>query len=131
VERCNERQIELVRTVIEEAEARTGLIHSVHVGPSDGDPRRYAERLLGALGVLAPYATLVHIDPDLRRVEVVTGTVAAVRVDDRACALAALSMGSSFAGGDLSGGIVNGVRMLADHAGPGEVGYGTHRPSRA
>jgi hypothetical protein len=122
----DERQVELVRTVIEEAESNTGLIHSVHVGPSDGDPRVYAERLLAALGPLAPYATLVHVDPALRRVEIVTGTHAAIRVDDRACALAALSMGSSFAGGDLAGGIVNGVRLLADHAGPGVVAYGTH-----
>jgi hypothetical protein len=124
----DERQIALVRTVIEEAEERTGLIHSVHVGASEGDPREYAERLLAALGPLAPYATLVHVDPALRRVEIVTGTQAAIRVNDRACALAALSMGSSFAGGDLAGGIVNGIRMIADHAGPGVVAYGTHHP---
>ena len=122
----DERQIQLVRTVIEEAESRTGLVHSVHVGPSDGDPRAYADHLLAALGPLAPYATLVHVDPVERRVEIVTGAQAALRVDDRACALAALSMGSSFAGGDLAGGIINGVRMLADHAGPGVVAWGTH-----
>lgn len=121
----DERQVALVRTVVEEAEARTGLVHSVHIGPSDGDPRRHAEHLLAALAERAPYAVLVHVDPTARRVEVVTGTVAALRVDDRACALAALAMGSCFAGGDLVGGVVTGVRMLADHAGPGQVTYGT------
>jgi hypothetical protein len=122
----DERQIRLVRTVIEEAEERTGLTHSVHVGPSDGDPRVYAERLLAALGSRSASATLVHVDPVQRRIEIVTGAQAAVRVDDRACALAALSMSSSFAGGDLAGGIVTGVRMLAEAAGASGVGHGTH-----
>lgn len=124
----DERQVALVRTVVEEAEARSGLVFSLHVGPSLGDPRGFAERLLGALAERAPHAVLLHVDPTARRVEVLTGSVAALRVDDRACALAALAMGSSFAGGDLVGGVVTGVRMLADHAGPGQVSYGTHRP---
>lgn len=113
----DERQVAVVRTVIEEAEARTGLVYSVHIGPSEGDPRAHADRLLTALGAQAPLAVLTHVDPTARRVEVVTGTVAALRIDDRACGLAALAMGSSFAGGDLVGGVINGVRMLADHAG--------------
>ena len=49
--------------------------------------------------------------------EVVTGEAAARRLSDRACALAALSMTTSFAGGDLAGGIVTGIRMLAEAAG--------------
>jgi hypothetical protein len=36
---------------------------------------------------------------------------------NRACALAALAMRASFANGDLTGGIVTGLRMLADSAG--------------
>lgn len=122
----DERQVALVRTVVEEAESRTGLVHSVHIGASDGDPRTHAAHLLAALAERAPYTVLIHVDPVARRVEVVTGSVAALRVDDRACALAALAMGSSFAGGDLVGGVVTGVRMLADHAGSGRVSYGTH-----
>jgi uncharacterized membrane protein YgcG len=34
------------------------------------------------------------------------------RLTDRDCALVALSMTSSFSGGDLAGGILQGVRML-------------------
>jgi hypothetical protein len=33
------------------------------------------------------------------------------------CALAALGMRAAFSGGDLTGGIVTGLRMLADAAG--------------
>ena len=39
------------------------------------------------------------------------------RLPDRACALAVLSMTTSFAAGDLVGGIVNGLRQLSDQAG--------------
>ena len=41
----------------------------------------------------------------------------AKRLPNRACALAALTMRASFSNGDLTGGIVNGLRMLADSAG--------------
>jgi hypothetical protein len=47
----------------------------------------------------------------------VTGEESARRLSDRSCALAALSMTTAFAGGDLTGGIVTGVRMLGDAAG--------------
>jgi hypothetical protein len=50
-------------------------------------------------------------------VEVVTGSGAARRLPDRACALAVLSMTNSFSSGDLVGGIVNGLRQLSDQAG--------------
>jgi hypothetical protein len=46
--------------------------------------------------------------------EIVTGQRAARRLPDRICALAALSMTASFEGGDLAGGVVTGLRMLAD-----------------
>ena len=40
------------------------------------------------------------------------GTSLRGRLSDRDCALAALSMTSSFTGGDLAGGVLQGVRML-------------------
>ena len=52
-----------------------------------------------------------------RQLEIVTGKESSRRLSDRSCALAALSMTTSFAGGDLVGGIVTGVRMLAESAG--------------
>ena len=42
--------------------------------------------------------------------------MASSALDDRSCALAALTMTSQFGMGDLSGGIVNGLRTLAEHA---------------
>jgi hypothetical protein len=49
--------------------------------------------------------------------EIVTGEHTAKRLPDRSCALAALSMTASFNGGDIVGGVVNGLRMLADQVG--------------
>jgi uncharacterized membrane protein YgcG len=103
-----------VRTVSDE----TGLQFSVFVGKPTGDPGEYAERLHKAL-VDPRHSVLVMVAPNERRVEVVTGTAARNRLTDRDCALAALSMTSAFSGGDLVGGIVSGLRMLADRARPG------------
>lgn len=100
------------------ASAETGLHFSVFVGTAEGDVRRYAERLHAALGGQASRGVLVFAAPGQRRLEVVVGRQARDRVDDRACALAALSMCSAFSGGDLSGGLVTGLRMLAEAAGP-------------
>ena len=73
--------------------------------------------LHAALGADADLGVLVFVEPDARRVEVVTGETAQRRLDDRAAGLASLSMATSFAGGDLTGGIVNGLRMMAQAAG--------------
>lgn len=100
------------------ASAETGLHYSVFVGTADGDVRRYAERVHAALGERAPRAVLIFVSPGQRRLEVVVGREARDRVDDRASALAALSMCSAFGGGDLTGGLVTGLRMLAEAAGP-------------
>lgn len=100
-----------------QASQETGLHYSVFVGDVVGETRPAAERLHAALGAKAPESVLVVACPGHRRVEVVTGAVAARRVPDRACALAALSMTTAFTGGDLVGGLLSGVRMLADTAG--------------
>jgi uncharacterized membrane protein YgcG len=95
----------------------TGLHFSVYVGGVDGDIRDAAERLHDALGPIAPSSVLVLVSPGDRLLEIVTGKESARRLSDRACALASLSMTTSFAGGDLTGGIVNGLRMLAESGG--------------
>lgn len=101
--------------------AETGLDFSAFVGSADGDLRRYAERLHAALGARAPASVLIFVSPAQRRVEVVVGREARHRIDDRACALAALSMCSAFGGGDLTGGLLTGVRMLVETAGAAEA----------
>ena len=90
---------------------------SVYVGAVEGDIREHAERLHAALGPQATNGALVLIAPGDRQLEIVTGKQSARRLSDRACALAALSMTTAFAGGDLVGGIVTGLRMLSEAAG--------------
>jgi hypothetical protein len=113
-EAFEQRQLDELARATRAASDQSGLRFSVFVGRSEGDSTTYAERLLAAMGPDADNGVLVHVDPDVRCVEVVTGRSASRRLDDRACGLAALSMTSSFAGGDLVGGIVIGLRMLGD-----------------
>jgi len=96
------------------AEAATGLPVRLHIGRLDGG-RAGAEALLAASGSSAADTVLVAVDPAARGLEIVTGTRATSQVSDRTCALAALAMTSSFAAGDLVGGLVNGLQILADH----------------
>lgn len=95
----------------------TGLQFSVYVGDLGDQPRRRAEDLHAGLASRGLDSVLVAVSPAQRRLEIVTGHQAAKRLPDRACALAALSMTASFNGGDLVGGMVNGLRMLADSSG--------------
>jgi uncharacterized membrane protein YgcG len=115
-ELLSSRQREEVVRTVRLAQQESGLRFSVYVGETDDDTRGYARRLHGALGREAARSVLVAVDPQRRRLEIVTGEHAARQLDDRACALAAMSMTSSFSAGDLAGGIAGGVVMLGDHA---------------
>lgn len=111
----SERQQREISRTVEEVSAETGMEFSVFVGASEGDAGEYAERLHKALRDPA-HAVLVLVAPNERRLEIVTGKSVQGRLNDRDCALAALSMTSSFSGGDLVGGILTGLRMLAERA---------------
>jgi Domain of unknown function (DUF5130) len=91
-----------------------GLTFSVYVGPLEHPTRGHAEQLFRRL---ADSAVLIAVSPGQRTVHIVTGEESAKRLPNRACALAALTMRASFSNGDLTGGLVNGLRMLADSAG--------------
>jgi uncharacterized membrane protein YgcG len=106
-----------IERVVETANAETGLRFSVYIGGAEGDIRDAAEKLHATFGADATNTVLVMVSPGDRLLEIVTGEASARRLSDRACALAALSMTTSFAGGDLAGGILTGVRMLAEAAG--------------
>jgi hypothetical protein len=86
-------------------------------GAPSGDIRTFAEQAHAALGDRSREAVLVLVAPNARRVEIVMGSELRGRLTDRDCALAALSMTSSFSGGDLAGGILQGVRMLGQRTG--------------
>jgi hypothetical protein len=94
----------------------TGLRFTLYIGDLGQRTRARAEEL-HATGGDPTESVLLAVSPGQRVIEVVTGAVAARRLPDRACALAVLSMTTSFAGGDLVGGIVNGLRQLSDQAG--------------
>src|SRR5215213_9951491 len=102
----------------------TGLRFTLYVGDLGTRTRVRAEELHTASGSDPASAVLVAVSPGQRVIEVVTGATAARRLPDRACALAVLSMTTSFAGGDLVGGLVNGLRQLSDQA--GRLGHKAH-----
>jgi len=110
------RQQEDVVRAIRLAQQQSQLPVSVYVGTLDGDSRATALQLHAALGAAAAESVLVAVDPGARRVEVVTGPDVRRRVDDRAAALASMTMTSAFQAGDLAGGIASGVLALAEHA---------------
>ncbi|MGY1603140.1 DUF5130 family protein [Geodermatophilus sp. SYSU D00815] len=99
------------------ASRETGLRFTLYIGDLGKGTRLRAEELHAASGPDPSNSVLVAVSPGQRVIEVVTGATAARRLPDRACALAVLSMTTSFAGGDLVGGIVNGLRQMSDQAG--------------
>lgn len=110
-------QLETLDEVIGNAERVTGLRFSAFLGDLGEDSRATAVNLLAGLGSDAPHAVVLAISPAQRIVEVVTGSVAALRITDRAARLAVLNVVSSATNGDLMGALTNGLRTLADQAG--------------
>lgn len=101
---------------IETARQLCGFTFSVYVGPAaEGGPRRHAERLHASLAD-PPHCVLVFVDPAARQLEIVTGVRARRDLTDADTALVALSMQTSFAAGDLVGGLTSGIQQLAEHA---------------
>lgn len=121
----SDAQVREISRACNTASSVTGLHYSVYIGAAEGDIRDHAERLHAALGALANRAVLVLVAPQDRQLEIVTGKESSRRLSDRACALAALSMTTAFAGGDLVGGIVTGLRMLSEASGR-ELTTGRH-----
>ncbi|WP_018335358.1 DUF5130 family protein [Actinomycetospora chiangmaiensis] len=110
-------QLSRIDEALTRTSADTGLLFSVWVGELGGRSRERAEELHAALGDQAEDAVLIAVSPGERVVEVVTGEESARRVDDRGAKLGVMAMVSSFTESDLVGGIVEGLRVLGDHAG--------------
>ena len=109
-------QVQSIERALHQAAEECGLSYSVYVGSPPEDLRLYGRRLLASLGDAASRSVIVLVDPAARRLEIMTGGAAARYLDDRATALGAMSMTSSFSAGDLAGGIVAGLHTLAEHA---------------
>jgi uncharacterized membrane protein YgcG len=108
-------QLSDLERAIRNAEASSGLHFSVYVGGADSETRPFALDLLNQLDD-PEHSVLVYVDPAGRRLEIVTGSAARRQLNDTQAGLAALTMQTSFAAGNLTGGLVTGVQQLGDHA---------------
>ena len=108
---------------IRDAETLCRFEFSVFVGRADGESRPFAERLHAAL-VAPDRSVLVLVDPAAKQLEIVTGLQTRRALGDAQVELAALTMQSAFAAGDLVGGITQGVHQLAEHAHRPQVRHG-------
>jgi uncharacterized membrane protein YgcG len=108
-------QREWIKRAVRNAETASGLTFSVFVGVSEEDSRAYAERLHRSL-TDPDHSILVMCDPEFRRLEIVTGKDARRVLSDLECRLAAAAMQTSFAGGDIVGGLAAGIQQLGEAA---------------
>ncbi|WP_433503742.1 DUF5130 family protein [Pseudonocardia halophobica] len=99
------------------ASRESGLLFAIFLGDLGPKPETRAAELQASLE-RAPESVLVAVSPGQRVVEVITGSEAKLRLPDRGAKLAVMSMVASFKESDLLGGLLSGLRMLADQAGP-------------
>ena len=100
---------------IRKAETLSRFEFSLFVGNAEGDPRAFASRLHNSL-VAPSRSIMIMVDPTARALEIVTGGAVRRTLSDKEVELTAAQMQSSFAEGDLVGGLKRGIAMLADHA---------------
>ncbi|HVE64253.1 MAG TPA: DUF5130 family protein [Mycobacteriales bacterium] len=113
------RQVRRVEKAVDRAERACGLQFTVFLGGVETEPRAFAEELMVELGLLSRPAVLLLVAPPQRRFEIVTAPHARERITDHECQIVAASMSASFAVGDITGGVCEGLRLLAQYAGPG------------
>ena len=102
---------------IRKAEQQSRVEFSLFVGTAEGEPRAFATQLHNSL-VAPARSILIMVDPDARALEIVTGGYVRRTLTDKEVELTALQMQTSFAEGDLVGGLKRGIAMLAEHARP-------------
>ena len=85
------------------------------MGRAEGEPRAFATQLHNSL-VAPSRSILIMLDPAARALEIITGGEVRRILSDQEVELIALQMESSFAAGDLSGGLKRGIEMLAEHS---------------
>ncbi|WP_026924540.1 DUF5130 family protein [Glycomyces arizonensis] len=92
-----------------------GLHYSVYVGPLHDPVRGAAESMHERLRD-PDMSVLIAVSPEQRQLQIVTGKLAKEKIPDRSAALVVFSMEAAFGAGQLSGGIITGLRMLAETA---------------
>jgi uncharacterized membrane protein YgcG len=108
-------QRQWIKRAVRNAETASGLTFSVFIGVSEEDSRAYAERLHRSL-TDPDHSVLVMCDPEFHRLEIVTGKEVRRVLSDLECRLAAAAMQTSFAGGDIVGGLAAGIQQLGEAA---------------
>lgn len=108
-------QTEDLKRAVRLAEEDSGLGFSLYLGRAEGNPRAFAEKLHATL-VEPDRAVLVLCDPERQVLEIVTGDDARRSLPDADCQLAAVGMTSSFADGDIVGGLSAGLLQLGRDA---------------
>lgn len=94
----------------------TGLRFNLYLGDLGSDPTAVAQRILARLGEAAESSVLVAVSPEQRQIEIITGHAALQKLPDRGAKLGVMTMAASFKKGDLFGGLLAGLHMLADQA---------------
>ena len=110
-------ELDRLSEAITRSSQETGINFSVYIGDLGADRRGALAQRHRTFGAQAAHTCLVAVSPNERAVEIGVGDALSTRLPDRACNLAVASMVSSFEGGDLVGGLVNGLRLLSDQAG--------------
>lgn len=105
-------QVADLSSMLAKAEEQSGLAFDLYVGAWEGG-REGALRMLGEMAD-PDRSVVIAVDPEGRQLEIVTGRLARIALDDRACGLAGLSMTSSFAADDLMGGLRDGLSVLGE-----------------
>jgi len=109
-------QLSMLDEALTLATRSTGLQFTVYLGRLGPDSRSAAEALHASTSDPGQ-SVLVAASPGERVVEVVTGEQSSRRLTNNGCRLAVMAMVASFKEGDLIGGLVSGLRMMADQAG--------------
>lgn len=105
------RDTRRIERVIAEVRETTGTSVSVYIGPTSPPPREFALRLHASLD-RPRHGVLLMIDPVGRVFEIVTGDDVRRLLPDPYVADVARRMQATFAAGDLTAGLVEGVRDL-------------------
>lgn len=117
-EAFSREQRERLERAVDAAERQTGIRFWVRVGTLGSDPSLDAESTLAnLLDGRHDSGVLLLVGPEERQLEIMISPTARRRISDQAAGLAVLTLTSSFSIGDLVGGILNGLRQLADSAG--------------
>lgn len=106
-----------IAKAVADAERVSGRTFTVHVGPSEGPSRAYAEKVHAELAEPAN-SVLIHVDPAGRTLEIVTGSHVRRSLTNHQAALAAINMQTAFATGDLTRGLMAGLQQLGALATP-------------